>query len=141
MTRRVHTTQLHGTAGGGAPDTYFDKVVKYIPADIVAAWVAVGAVIRSAQAPAGDASGSDAPGTVLWISFFVGVVLTGVWTWKQTNRPGEPTAMKQIAISMLAFVVWVFALGPPFAALDWYQSWYGSLALIGYTLAVGAIDQ
>ena len=105
MTRRVQTTQLQAAGGAPALDTYFDKVLKYIPADIVAAWVAVSGLVKSAA--------SVPANTVLWICFLIGVLLTAVWTWKQTNVAGQPTAVKQIIVSTIAFGVWVFALGAP----------------------------
>lgn len=133
MTRRVQSLQLQASGAGAAPDGYFDKIVKYIPADIVAAWVAVGALVKGA---------TDVPvNTVLWISFVVGLVLTAWWTWAQTNVPGKPPAVKQIVISTLAFAVWVFAIGAPFDSLSWYRAIYASVLLIGYTLVIGRIDQ
>jgi hypothetical protein len=105
--------------------------VKFIPADIVAAWVAVTGLIKSAvNVPAN---------TVLWICFLFGILLTAAWTWKQTNLAGQPAAVKQIVVSAIAFCVWVFALGAPFDALEWYRPMYASLLLIGYTLVVGLI--
>lgn len=130
MTRRVQTLQLQAAAGAPPLDTYFDKVVKYIPSDIVAAWVAVTGLIKSA---------TDVPAAVLWICFLGGVLLTAAWTWKQTYVKDQP-ATKQIIVSTIAFGVWVFALGAPFDAMDWYRPLYASLLLIGYTLAVGLVE-
>lgn len=39
-------------------------------------------------------------------------------------------AVGQVLISTIAFVVWVFAIGGPFASLDWYKPVYGGIALI-----------
>lgn len=130
MSRRVVTTQLMGAGGGTTVDTYFDKVVKYIPADIIAAWVTVTGLVKSA-------ANVNVP-TVMWLAFAMGVVLTPLWTWKQTSKDGAPPVRRQIAISTAAFVVWVIALGsPPF---DGFNPLYGSLLLIGYTLVVGLIE-
>lgn len=132
MTRRVQTAQFQAAGGAPALDTYFDKVVKYIPADIVAAWVAVSGLIKSAvNVPAN---------TVLWICFLVGLLLTAGWIWKQTTVANQTTAVKQIIVSTIAFGVWVFALGAPFDALEWYRPLYASLLLIGYTLVVGLVE-
>ena len=131
MSRRV-STKSYEAAGGPAADTYFDKVVKYIPADIVGAWTAVTGLITGATKVSST--------TVLWIVFVVGVVLTAAWTWKQTTEPKRKTAVTQIVISTIAFVVWVFALGGPFATWGFYNPVYGSLLLIGYTLVVGVIN-
>ena len=134
MTRRVQTIQLEAAGQAPALDTYFDRVVKYIPSDIVAAWVAVTGLVKSAD-------DSVPRVTVLWICFVVGGLLTAAWTWKQTNVGGKPAAAKQIIVSTIAFGVWVFALGVPFDALDWYRPLYASLLLIGYTLAVGLVAE
>jgi hypothetical protein len=115
-------------AGGG--DTYSDKLLKYIPADVVGAWVAVTGLVASA--------GEDVPKpTVLWVAFVVGLGLTAWWTLKQTAAPGRPPATGQTVISTVSFAVWVFALGEPFHVPG--QKLYGSLLLIFYTLVVARI--
>jgi hypothetical protein len=133
MGRRIVTSQLQASGGSGRMDTYFDKVIKYIPADIVAAWVAVTGIINGA-------STRVSKGMLLWLAFIVGIALTALWTWRQTEKPGQPIAKTQIAVSTGAFGVWVFALGGPFAALSWYDPVFGSLLLILYTLVVGIIN-
>lgn len=132
MNRRVRSVQLQ-VGGAPAPDTYFDKVVKYIPTDIVAAWIAVNSMVKAA-------TGVPAT-TVMWIALLFGLFLTAAWTWKQTSASGAPIATKQIIIATAAFAVWVFALGTPFDSLNFYHPLYASLLLIAYTLAVGLIDQ
>lgn len=132
MSRRIVSQQLQAAGGEKAPDVYFDKVIKYIPADVVAAWIAVSAMVKAA-------SGISIP-TVMWVSFIAGLAITAAWTWKQTKEPGLPTAIKQIVISTLAFSVWVFALGTPFDSLEFYHPLYASLLLIGYTLVVGLFE-
>jgi hypothetical protein len=120
MSRRVISSQLQ-TGGTVEVDNYFDKIVKLIPSDIVVAWTFVSTLITSAQ---------DVPtATVLWVAFVFGVVITGVWTYVQTKR-----AVRQTLVSTIAFAVWVFALGGPFATMDWFRSLYGTLALVAYTL-------
>lgn len=133
MGRRIVTTQLQATDGGAPVDSYFDKVIKYIPADVVGAWVAISGIIKSA-------SEEVSKGTLLWIAFAVGMALTAAWTWKQTQEPDRRTAATQILISTAAFGVWVFALGGPFAELSWYAPVHGSLLLIGFTLFAGLIN-
>jgi hypothetical protein len=135
MSRRVRVmapgAQAAAAASSPAVDTYFDKVVKYIPADIVGAWVAVTGLVSSA-------GGIDRQ-TVLWVAFGIGLILTAWWTLKQTALPGRPPAITQAIISTSAFAVWVFALGGPFQHVPG-QPLYGSLLLILYTLVVALID-
>lgn len=128
MSRRIVTTGYQST-GTTVVDGFFDRVLKYIPADINGAWVAVTGLIKTA--------GNDVPQSgVYWVCFIVGIIITGVWTHIQTR--GSRT---QTIVSTLAFFVWVFALGGTWIrdSLPWYRDLYGSLLLIGYTLAVGMI--
>jgi len=115
----------------GEIDTYFDKVVKYIPADIVSAWVAVTGLVSSAR---------DLPRQpILWVAFVIGLILTAWWTWKQAAVPGRRPPAAQAIISTGAFAVWVFALGGPFQHVPGQQL-YASLLLILYTLVAALIN-
>jgi hypothetical protein len=126
MSVRIVTTRLESTRGADPPDTYFDKIVKYIPSDIIAAWVAATSAIAAA---------ADVPKErILWIVFTFGILLTFLWKLKQTQL------RVQAAISTGAFIVWVFALGGPFSSLNWYNPLYGTLVLIGFTLVTGLIN-
>jgi hypothetical protein len=128
MSVRIRTQAFQGAGGPQPPlDTYFDKVIKYIPSDIVGAWVAATGLIKTATGVPTE--------KVLWISFAFGLVATAAWKFKQTHLP------IQAAISTGAFLVWVFALpGGPFEPLSWYNHLYGSLALIGYTLTTALVN-
>lgn len=130
MGRRIVTTHYESSTGGSV-DTYFDKVIKYIPADIVGAWVAVTGLISS--------DGGAPKSLLLWITFVAGIVLTILWTLKQTSVPKKKPALTQAFISTGSFVVWAFALGGPFATLGFYRPLYGSLLLIFYTLVIGLV--
>lgn len=132
MSRRVVTTQLEGV-GGQELDTYFDKLLKYIPADIVGAWIAAAGLIES------GAEGTQRK-VLLWIAFLVGAPLAGAWTLRQTQAPNRPPAYTQAALAVGSFVVWIFAIGGPFSTLSWYDALYGSLVLILYTIVVGFVN-
>ena len=138
MSRRISVVWPKAQAAAGAPpispgeiDTYFDKVVKYIPADIVSAWVAVTGLVSSAR----DVLRQP----ILWVAFAIGLILTAWWTWKQAAVPGRRPPATQAIISTGAFAVWVFALGGPFQHVPGQQL-YGSLLLILYTLLVALIN-
>ena len=128
--RRIVTTSLQAAGGPGGPgpvDSFFDRILKYIPADIVAGWVALDGLIRG--------SGT----AVLWGGFLVMMVIAFVWTMNQTSVPGKPKAMQQSVLAAVSFAVWVFALhSGPFSLMTYNES-LGSAALIVYTLGVGAI--
>ena len=130
MSRRIVVSQLQATGSGGV-DGYFDRVVKYIPGDVVALWLTVSGLISSA---------ADVPKSqLLWGAFVLGAVFTLLWTKWRTDQQGSATAKTQIIVSTVAFGVWVFALGGPFADLAWYRPLYGSLVLIVCTVLFGRI--
>jgi len=131
MSRRIRVAGPATAAAAGPVDTYFDKVVKYIPADIVGAWVAVtGLVTGTSGAPRQ---------TILWIAFVVGLILTAWWTLQQAAAPGRRPAATQAIVSTGAFAEWVYALGGPFEHVPG-QKLYGSLLLILYTLVAALVD-
>jgi hypothetical protein len=125
--RRIVSTRLHAAGGAARPDGFFDRIIKYIPADIVAGWVALDGLSRGLEP------------TVLWGLLVIVAALAFFWTRKQTSVPGQPPATTQCLVAVLSFVVWAFALhSGPFATLT-YPEAYGSIALIVYTLSIGLI--
>ncbi|MBW4651651.1 MAG: hypothetical protein KME20_01095 [Kaiparowitsia implicata GSE-PSE-MK54-09C] len=134
MSLRIVSEQLQTSAASNVPpDGYFERLRKYIPAEVVGFWLTVSGMIQSAAENIPKAG-------LLWFLFVVGLFFTYAWTRRQTQEPGKLTARTQIAISCGAFIVWVFATGGPFAA-SWegYEPLYGSLLLVTYTLAVAFV--
>jgi hypothetical protein len=129
MSRRIVTAQTQAAGAAAQPlDSFFDRVIKYIPADVVAAWVTIrGLVIGATNVP---------KETVLWIAFTFLLLFTAFWTYRNTKEPGKPTATTQIVVATVAFAVWVIALGNP--PVTW-NALYGSLLLIAFTLLSGVI--
>jgi hypothetical protein len=140
MSRRIVATVEQAAGGSKRLDRYPDRLLKYIPADIVAAWIAITGLINiTTDVPA---STTNVPNLdmAMWIVFIVMVGITAAWIWRQTSEPGEPPAVTHIVIATGAFIVWVLALGGrPFSTLPFYHPLYGSLVLILYTLLVPLI--
>ncbi len=119
-------------------DSYFEKLVKYIPADILAAYMTFSGII------------TDQPNNPLWLYWvgFIGLlILAPLYT---IYRPSEPPPLlyasktKFCAVaSAVSFAVWVFAIGGPFAATWplWYRPIYGSLLLILTTLTLPIVEK
>jgi hypothetical protein len=132
MGRRIITSQLEVQTEKVKLDGYFDKLLKYIPTEIVGGWIAITGLIKSA---------SDIPtNTILWILLIVFTGLTAAYILQQTSEPKKPLAIKQTTISSIAFIVWVFALGEPFDSLSFYSPIYGSILLIVYNLTIPLIN-
>ncbi len=104
------------------PDDYLTKILKYIPAEVVALYVTLYNIAYAARA--------DIPFTlIVWIIFGIGIIGTVLYLL----RVAKVNDWSQITVSTIAFVVWVFALGGPFSHCAWYQPAYGALILPIYT--------
>jgi hypothetical protein len=118
-------------AGGSKPDDYLSRVLKYIPAEIVALYVSAGGVVPK-----------DHPNkfVILWVIFFLCAIATPIYMYvfardDVTKKP----IWRQIGVATIAFPVWAFALGGPFTNLGWYEPFIGSLVLMFVTFVLGAL--
>jgi hypothetical protein len=147
MSRRVVTSRREAAGGGGESiDTFAGRVVKYIPADVVAAWVTVNSLLAPKPTPgattAGAATTPAQDFTMLWVVFGVFVLLTAIWTWRTTQTTSNaPVAKTQIIISTISFIVWVLGIGGPFESLAFVNNTpaIGGVVLIIWTLVAGMI--
>lgn len=109
-------------------DDYSTKLVKYVPPELIGAYVFLSATIGT------NATVKDRP---WWLgSLLVAMLaLTVLYDWRVLNivRPG------QIAISVIGLAIYVFAVGGWFATTTWYQPWYGSIALVVFGLLIAVI--
>lgn len=115
-------------AGGTKPaqkeaDSYTERLLKNIPAEVVAAYVAFAGIIRAA--------GDGAPGWTRWAVFWFLAIGTPLYL----NRVQEVRKPLQLAIATGAFAVWVFSLGDqsPFTTQPWFRPIYPALLLPAYT--------
>lgn len=112
-------------------DDYVARLVKYIPAEIIALYLGVANVI-----PTTDPSYHLA----LWIVFGLVTACTPVYMFLVTREAGKPTLWPQVIISSIAFPVWVFAIGGPFAFFPWYagKHWVAAIVITFATFLLGA---
>jgi len=129
-TPRIKAYALAEGAAQPQPDDMLTRLVKYIPAEIITAFITIQGIISSTAEP---------PVAAFWILFIALLVLTPLYVWRVTTEPGKPPAVAQILVSTISFVVWVFAIGGPFVYLSWYQPVYGALILPVFTIAVPVI--
>jgi hypothetical protein len=120
------------TAPGGvavpSEDDYLTKVVKYIPPEVLAAYLFMAGVI--------DSNVTDKHDHAIWLgSLLVGVL---VLTIPYDLRVLKIVRWSQIGMSVLGIVVYVFAVGGWFATTTWYHQWYASIVvpLFGLVIAI-----
>lgn len=131
MSRQIRVRGSDPALAAGAPaDGYLDKLVKYVPAEIVAGYLAADGILRSSL---------DTDAEVerwLWGCLVVGLILTPLYLWRVT----KVAAAVQLVISTIMFGVWVFAIGGPFEFTSWYQPFIGGLLAILATLLAPIVD-
>jgi len=117
------------TAAESVADDYLSRIVKYVPVEVITLFALVnGAILQSP----GQASNAG----LLWIVFAVITALTPLYLW----RVQKVTKVVQLAVSTMAFAVWVFYVGGPFALCGWYQPLYGVVLLPIFTFGIGLIE-
>jgi len=115
-------------------DSYFEKLVKYIPADIVGAYVAIAGILTE---------NGNQPLWLTWAVFGFLLILTPLYVcYIKTDPPGfSSSKCFHWLTACLAFTAWVFALGGPFAAtFSWYHPYLGSIALILTTITIPVLE-
>ena len=113
-----------------ADDSYFQKLLRYIPADIVAAYLAIDGILRAQL---------HSPDWLPWSVFGVMFLLTPFYVvFKMSTPPGFTFSRNfNIAASLFAFTVWVLALDGSFThTLPRWNPVYGSILLIVTTLVM-----
>ena len=114
-------------------DSYSERLIKYIPADILAAYVAITGIAESNNPP-------------LWLSwgvFGAMLALTPLYVCYVKTAPAGFVSSKMFhwVTACLAFSAFVFSLGGPFAlTFDWYKPYLGSVVLILTTLIIPVLE-
>jgi hypothetical protein len=108
-----------------APDDYKDRVLKYIPAEVVTLYLSVDAIVRAKQDSA----------TLSWGLFVFGVLATILYL----RLSAGVTKPLQLVVSALAFCVWAISIGSPSTYIPGYDAIYGAIALPIFTFVAGLI--
>jgi hypothetical protein len=99
------------------PDTYFERLWKYIPTETVAFYMFVDGIIKGVN-----------PINAGPILAGLTVVLMGL-NVLYLQRVQKVTSKQQLILSTVAFLVWLAAIGGPFLYIPGYAGWTGSIAL------------
>lgn len=107
-------------------DKYTDRLLKYIPAEVISLYLALDAIIRP--------TGQDNQ----WLHW--GIFLFGILgTFLYMKRITKVEKITQIGISIGAYIVWVLALGGPFVYLN-LPPLLGGIILPMYTFLIPLIE-
>jgi hypothetical protein len=110
-------------------DDYLTKLLKYVPLEVLGAYLFIAGVI--------DSNVTDQRAHAWWLgALLIGMlVITAVYDWRVLGvvRPG------QITMSLIGLAVYIFAIGGWFATTTWYHQWYASIALPLFGLLVAIV--
>jgi hypothetical protein len=116
---------LNPPAKLAAYDNYYSRLVKLVPSEIIAFYLALDGIVSSMPQKE----------VLLWVVF--GISVEGAWIY--LSRLANVSDIPQRIITVLGFAIWVFVFGGPFAQLSWYDANYGKLLLVLYTFFVPLI--
>ncbi|MCC7389436.1 MAG: hypothetical protein IT431_11775 [Phycisphaerales bacterium] len=130
MSREIASGRGPGARGDAPADQYRDRLLKYIPGEVIVVWGTISAIITQAKPPAAQEQ------LILWVVFAVLLVATPLYQWRllKIRLP------VQLAVATIAFAVWVFYLGGPFASVGWYKPLYGAVVLPLFTFLVPLLE-
>lgn len=107
--------------------SYLDRLMKMIPSEILTLYLVGSGMIPDSE---------SRWWLVIWSAVcLVGlIVLRGYGTADRRNGVGPQWA--SVVLSAVAFVIWVYSLGGPFAAFNLHKPFLGSLAIMAWTFFV-----
>lgn len=122
-----------GDNKGDAARDYAERVAKYVPAEIIAAYLALLPIV---------VSGTDPDTTrrtmLLGLIFAIGVIFTPLYVWR---FPAQTTVKTyHVVLSTLSFVLWSYSIRGGFLEdIGWYDAVLAPILLTVFTLASGLL--
>lgn len=128
-------TKRDSQINGKPEDPYFNKVIKYIPTEIVAAYTVMRGFLLEGKESGNIISYGDDNLYLYCVIFFGCLLLTPLYKYFSLKSLNLPVPIYQIVISFFAFIVWVFAFGDWFE-INWvyYNHKLASIVLVFFTL-------
>jgi hypothetical protein len=118
-----------GAQPGEAFNSYLERLMKMIPAEVIALYLVGAGMIPVGQSVA----------LLVWATIcLIGVIVLRAYGTADAANKLPPDWIHTL-ICALAFILWVYTIGGPFAAFNLYVPWIGSLAVLVYTFFVPLI--
>ncbi len=125
---RVYTAEDLAADPRLRPDGYVQKIVKYVPSEIVAAYIALASYLQPVGADGkAAAAASDKP---TWYVFWFLLVLSPIYIYFFTWEANKPRPIYQTIVAPFAFAAWVIAIEGPVAAFFRTQTGVQGIGMI-----------
>lgn len=112
-------------------DDYWARLVKYVPIEVISAYILLKGAIESAYKPT-EPIGAWMLGAL--------VVLGAVATWFFARKVLRVARWQQLLLSAVAFLVWTFATGGVFATFSWYLPWMTTAVVVIFGVVVRVVE-
>ena len=110
------------------------QIAKNIPVEVVTLYTGIFGLIKSRtdllttnNLPTDSVTQSA--GLLALILGIVGTILYGYW---RNRKDAVPNAAIKVGLALIAFLIWAYTLGQPFANYGWYDAFWGGVLLIIY---------
>ena len=106
--------------------SYLERLLLMIPGEVISLYLVGSGLIPEDQPIA----------LVVWaVVCLVGVIVVRIYGTADPQN-NKPTDWIHVAISTIAFVIWVYSMGGPFAEYGLYVPYIGSLLVLAWTFFV-----
>ena len=126
--------QRSALEGSGGADNYGARLLKLIPAEAVAFYLAGRSVITAGEE--GVAGLDPARALLVWAILGLIGVFALRWWGTADRRVGERPQWSAIAIALVSYAVWIYSLGDSFAEYGIHDPKLAALLVIGWTFVV-----
>ncbi len=107
-------------------DDYLTKLLKYVPIEVLGAYLFMAGVI--------DSNVTNKHDHAVWLgSLLIGILVLTIPYDRVVLKVARVT---QIAMSVVGLAVYIFALGGWFATTSWYHQWYASILVPAFAFVV-----
>ncbi len=123
---RIRPPSKMGVGEDDGLKSYLDRLLKLIPAEVLSLYlVGIGIIPKDKATP-----------LIVWGFFcLIAVGIVKAYGTSDSAR-GIKADMIHVTLSMIAFVIWMYSMGGPFAYYNLYESYIGSLLILAFTFIV-----
>jgi len=107
--------------------TYSERLVKYIPAEVLAGYIFVGSQTAHFETHSSK---------VIFLLTLIGLCVVAIPIHYRQILPRTKKARKHMLISQVAFLVWAYAIGGPVAVVGWHHPGIGGLVMVAFTFLI-----
>lgn len=110
-------------------DDYLTRLIKYVPVEVLAAYLFMAGVI--------DSNVTNKHDHAIWLGgLLIGVLVLAI---PYDTQVLSVVRWQQIAVSTVGIAVYVFAVGGWFATTTWYHQWYASIVVPVFLLVIAIL--